>query len=406
MNTIFYFELIIKFYSMRVFICLFSLLFTGTCLFAQTGSLNQGVTYAKNYYEEIPYEAINGKIFISVGLGGKVHRFLFDTGAPVMLSKELSDQVGAVVINTNSLTDAYGGKGTVTVVKANGLRLGQVGFDSVAALLGLPDLYKCWQIDGVMGSNVLRNSIVRIDPGKHVIILTDQEDRLQLDTTKSIPLITGIGSQSDPKIMVRFGGKTDLLLGFDTGDKAFLRISEDNMRALRKDNTCTIISKGYGSHQFSGTGAEKDADKYLLQAPTVSVGSGEFLHASFETGKNATPGIGAALLNYGTVTLDFLHHRFYFQPGAGSVDLEEKHWPLQPTIAGDKLLVGLVWSKGRPQLKPGQQIVAIDGVSYERVDFCEVINRSSLLGAGKVTATLSVRDEQGVVRQVEIRKED
>ena len=389
---------------MKTFTCFFSLFLYSIHCLAQTFTYNQGGVSAKNYYAEIPYETINGKIFVSVGLAGKTHKFLFDTGAPVMLSDDLVEQMGAAVVYRDKLTDAYGGHDSISAVKIDSLRLGPLTFDTVVASRGIPAFYKCWGAEGVIGSNLLRGSIVRIVPERQIIILTDQEERLQLDKNKSIPLVTNIGIQSDPKIVVRFGGKTDLLLGFDTGDGTLLRISEDDLDRLKRSKVCNILSDGYGSHTFSMTGMAKDADKYLVTAPSVDVDGRQFSNVTFETFKNANPGMGAGLLKYGSVTLDFLHGRFYFEPKDTSLDLSEKQWPFQPTLSGDKLVVGLIWKNRSSQLKPGQQIIAIDDISFEHVDFCNLINRPPLL-AGKETAEITVKDEEGNITRVRIEKE-
>jgi len=68
------------------------------------------------------------------------------------------------------------------------------------------------------------------------------------------------------------------------------------------------------------------------------------------------------------------------------------------------LVVGLVWQKGLSEVTPGQQIIAIDSVSCEHVDFCDIITRQSLL-AGKQTSMITIKDHRGNIRQVQIRKE-
>ena len=67
--------------------------------------------------------------------------------------------------------------------------------DSIPSLKGIPSFYKCWGVEGVIGSNLLRSSIVFINPSDHIIVLTDQIDRIPVDPKRSIPLVTNIGQQ-------------------------------------------------------------------------------------------------------------------------------------------------------------------------------------------------------------------
>jgi hypothetical protein len=353
----------------------------------------------------LPYESVNGKMFVYVVLAGKKHKFLFDTGSPVAISKGLAVGLGVAVIHTVMLTDAFGGKDSVLVVALDTIQLGGLIFNHIPALEGLPNICKCWpDVEGVLGSNLLRNSIVYINPVGRVMVVTDQADKLPLENKEFIPLITNIGIQSDPKIKIRFGRESDGLFGFDTGDAGLLRFPEAYMEQLRRSRVYDIVWKGYGAHDFGHTGADGNADKYLLKFPALIVDNALFENVIVETNKNTLPAIGARLLDYGSVALDFLHGRFYFIPTNGINNLNEKLWPLQPSVKGDQLVVGVVWGNRLPQLKPGQQILAINDISFEHVSFCDILTKQPIL-AGMETATITIKDEQGNIKKVQITKE-
>ncbi len=100
-----------------------------------------------------------------------------------------------------------------------------------------------------------------------------------------------------------------------------------------------------------------------------------------------------------------IHGRFYFEAAAPSYDLNEKQWPLQPTVKGDQLQVGVVWKRKDPSpLLPGQQILAIDDRDVTHITLCEVLG-GSLLPAGVESVVLTVKDAGGAVKKVEIKKE-
>lgn len=194
---------------------------------AQVFTYNQGGTSAKDYYAEIPYQTINGKMFIQVELNGKKHKFLFDTGAPVAVSPALSAELKAPFVDEDTLSDVNGITDTIGVVKLKNIKLGSIMFTDIPAITLFPDFYKCWNIDGVIGSNILRNSIVSINEAKHLIILTDQLNKLALNDSYSSELTTDNSYQSNPMIKILLGNDITVDLGFDTGDNEFLRISEE-----------------------------------------------------------------------------------------------------------------------------------------------------------------------------------
>lgn len=243
---------------------------------AQNFSFNHGGTSTKNYYEEIPYETANGKMFVYVELGGKKHKFLFDTGAPVSVTNELADELKAHVLSKALMMDVNGSTDSLAIVALNDLKIGSLTFNNVPTLILSSALYQCWQIAGVIGSNLLRNSIVRIDSRQHLIILTDQPGKLALNIKNCVPLVTNANLQSTPHIPIRFKNTMDISIQFDTGDNDFLRLSEKMKNDLDQSGVEELLAKGYGATSFGGLGLQKSADKYLIKIPYLNIGSCQF----------------------------------------------------------------------------------------------------------------------------------
>jgi len=391
---------------MKTLASLILFLFSCAVIHAQSFTMNQGGATVNDYYIELPYEVINGKMIVPVEISGKKHRFIFDTGAPVTIDKELSSQLNAEIITQSKFEDANGSYDSVAVVRLENITLGNVSFNAIPAMGSLPKLYKCWGVDGVIGSNMLRKSIVSIQSDKHIIVITDQANKLNLNKKHSVPLITNENNntQSDPVIKVIIGKKISLSLEFDTGDSGFLRFSDDYMNQLSKYGVYEVIDKGYGASQISGYGLQKSADKYLLKIPTIMIGEGVFINVITETNKGGSAAIGCKLLDYGDVTLDFINGKFYFDARNETNDLNEKHWPIKPTVTGNKLIVGIVWAKALNLIKPGEQIISVNGKTFPETNLCDIINRQPII-ATTDTATVTIKDDKGKERVVDIVKE-
>jgi hypothetical protein len=389
-------------HNMKLLICLL-LLLSPVCL-AQKFTFNQGGTDAKNYYEEIPYENINGKIFLEGEIAGKKHRFLFDTGAPVAISKELAAELSAKVIHKDIIGDAYLHKDSVTTVELNDLKLGGLTFNHIPAVTLFPDFYKCYHIDGVIGSNLLRNSIVSIVDSKHIIIFTDQKSKLNLKSKNSVPLISNVGLQSDPQIKMVMKDKVTITIPFDTGDNDFLRINDKMITSLKQYAWFDTLATGFGASGISAMGLQNAANKYLFKVAFLTVGNGRFNNLIVESNQDAIPAIGSKLLNYGTVTLDYINGKFYFDATESVTDLGEKQWPFRPAFADNKFAVGIVWQKAVGLLKQGEQIMAIDGTDYSNFTLCDLITAKPPL-YGKESAVITLKDAQGNIRKISIKKE-
>lgn len=389
---------------MKILTGLFLLLSTG-CL-AQAFTFNQGGTASKGYYQEIPYQYVNGKIFIEGEIAGKKHLFLFDTGAPVSISKQLAAELNAKVLKKILIDDAFLHTDSTTIVEVNDIELGGLTFNNIPATTGLPDFFKCYNVDGVIGSNLLRNSIVQIEPDKHLIIFTDQKDKLNLKSKNSTKLVTNIGTASSPFVDIMMRGKKNVTINieFDTGDKSFIRIEDKLINTLNKYAAFDTVATGYGADNIGQSGLQDAGDKYLFKLPTTIIGNGSFNNLIIESNKDAQPALGSRLLDYGTVTMDYIHGKFYFDANEPTIDLGEKQWPFRPVVADNKLVVGVVFQKALGQLKQGDQIMAIDDMDYSVPVLCDLINGKSVL-FGKETAVLTIKDAHGDIKKVTVNKE-
>lgn len=391
---------------MKTFTLFLLVIWVTSAASAQTVSMNQGGTAASHYYEEIPYETAGSKIFVYVTIGGGRHKFLFDTGAPMHVSPSLAATAGATELNRMSMQDATGIRDSITTVRLKDIQLGQIDFHDVPAIEFTPDFYSCYGVDGVLGSNILRNSIIEILPSRHVIILTDDVDRLSLKKRNGTPLYSDEGPQSYPHIKVIFKGVKNVAvdLGFDTGGDDFITMPEDYLRQLSAYQVCVISDRGFGNRSHGEFGLGKPDSTYRVLVPSMLVADATFENATAETVKEGMPRLGARLLLYGSVTLDYIHHKFYFSPTQDKVDIRYSLWPLNPVIQNDHLFVGVVWSKMKDLLKPGEQIVGFGDVPTAQTPLCTWLMHSPLEDLTG-TVVLKVKGVDGSIRDVSMTKE-
>jgi len=366
---------------------------------AQNFNYNQGGATTHNYYEEIPYEEVSGEMVIHVMVGGKARRFIFDTGAPVMLSDSLAGELKAKELRQDTLTDIVSNKFVMSIVSAD-IKIGKTTFAGIPAIKGFKgDIMKCWNPDGIVGSNLLRHSIVSFDKARRVIIITDQLSKLHLNARNKAKLTTSNDTQSSPILNIAVD-TVDMQIEFDSGDSGFLRITDEIAQPLLQRKLCEVLDKGYGSGGMGMGGLQANAPKLKLLFTPFKIGGETFKQAICSSNATGIPGIGSELLNYGTLTLDYLHGDYYFDPLKSEVELDKKSWPVDFWVTDGKLTAAVVWDKLAAQIKPDEQIIAIDGTKYNNLSFCDMINNTFL--DGKQTAVLTVKDAAGKLRKVTI----
>jgi hypothetical protein len=221
-----------------------------------------------------------------------------------------------------------------------------------------------------------------------------------------VSLVTTLDRQSSPFFKVRVEPKVSTQLLFDTGDDRLMSISDNYMSVFERAHAYQVVASGYGGNRLGHNGAEKDELKYRLQIGVMSVGDVTLRNVVTETAhNNSTNGnrIGARLLEYGVVTLDYVHGRFYFEASRdGEIDANETGWPISLKYDDGKAVVGVVWSNMKDSVTAGMQILAVDDRPCERIDVCEMLMKPLL--QGKERAVIALKGGDGVVRKVEIAK--
>ena len=152
------------------------LVFFASSIFAQNINFNQGSIKQKNYLQKIPYENVNGLIVVPVDINGKTYNFVIDTGASLAISDKLYKELNLQIINQVDITDASGRKKEMKLISLPELHLQGITFINTLGVVHHEEssdffnFLECLGIDGIIGSNMLRNSIVQFDEqSKHIM---------------------------------------------------------------------------------------------------------------------------------------------------------------------------------------------------------------------------------------------
>ncbi|HEY9046307.1 MAG TPA: aspartyl protease family protein [Ohtaekwangia sp.] len=370
---------------------------------AQSLTFNAGGTAQKNYYAEIPYEIVKDKIIVPAVVNGQVRKFILDTGAPNLIFESLYRELHPYIIRKVNVGDANGKRDSLVMVDLPAISFGDISFNDVPTLVSKDTVMKaCFGVDGLIGSNMLRGSIVQFASASKKIIITDDIKKLTV-SSKNASKIVFPDRQSSPYITVKIGRSNEVLL-FDTGSDDLYALCMDHFDIFKKADVIQIKATGYGSDTFSNAGLGNNTTLYRFIIPSLRINQSELKHVVSETTSDNKSRIGAPLLHYGIVTIDYPNGKFYFEPFHPSASAREINWTITPVVINQKLVVGSIWTDIlRQQVQTGDQIIAIDGVTYETVNLCDILLNPIL--KDKTKAILTIKDQQGNVKQVEIVKE-
>ncbi|WOD43078.1 retropepsin-like aspartic protease [Hwangdonia lutea] len=370
----------------------------------QKNLFTKGLVTPKNYYTEIDFEYISEKIIIPVTIQNKTYRFLFDTGAPNLISAQIKNDIKTNAIKSINIKDATSKRNSLEVVSVPEITMGGISFKNCPTLVDTNKqnfIFDCFEIDGIIGSNMLQKSIVQIDLKAKVIRLTNNKKKLTLNKGDAAKLYL-IGRQKSPYIWINLHGekKAREHLLIDTGMKGFYDVSLKNFNALQKNKIFKVQSEGLGSKSIGFFGAAKKSKLYRVTVDTLKINHTIFKNVTTETTNDDNSRIGSEALKHGIMTIDFLNKKFYFSSYKSTIDLKEKLLGFSPTVINNKLVVGVVWDKNlKNKISFGDEIIKLNTLDVPQIDICDFITSKTLFPK-KDTVALTIKTSKGFIKNV------
>ena len=360
---------------MKRFINILLLTLIITPVFAQT--FNRGRIKQNSYFERIPYKKIGGLPVVQVTINGKEYNFLFDTGAMFTISDKLYKDINPPVISEKSIGDISGQRKKMKIVRFPELQLQDITFKNTRGIVLHEDnkYYECVGIDGFIGSNMLRNSVVHIDEQNMQIIITNNIKNLSL-VEPEYQEMKLFGNQSRPYIVITLqkGEKRvrEKVL-FDSGMAGFLKLYINS--AISYNDVVELIMESEGSSLFGIHGSAPKQKHLLFNIPELVIGNYLINNVKTRTLYGSDSSIGAELFEYGAVTLNFKNKQFNFSAysNINTDKLSMKPENLNFNIQNGKLVVGIIWDKTlEATVNLGDEVLGINGVDIQSWDICQL----------------------------------
>lgn len=387
---------------------LFLLFIASSSVNAQTATLNTGGTKSSGYHIILPCEYKNLPV-VEVKIAGRNYRFLFDTGAITSIGEKIANELKLEPVGRMNIFDAEGKPDSLYVYSLPEIFLGQVAFNDIPTLqMKEGILNQCLAYDGIIGSNLLRNSVVRFSYADGTIEITDNPKSLNLNKRYAQKMMVH-PTQSSPFIKTVFKDrrKANVDLLFDSGMSGLYDLSLRHFHLLCDNKVFSdSIQEGRGRQTYTVYGMAPDTVLYRLRIPQLEIGKSKYENVQINTTVHDNSRIGIEWLKYGVATLDYKNNKFYFEPYVESTtNLFRKKFPISPIPQGNKLIVGAIWNESLiDKISVGDQVLSIDDTNFENMDECELFV-SEFNFDEKDSCLFKIRDKQGNVREIQIDKE-
>ena len=397
----------------RLLIVGISLLF-GQIVYGQDNEEDADWVYKispKDYFFNIPYSDVNGKLIINAVINDKNFRFIFDTGAEIsLIRKSVAEELNLPVIGWNVAEDGTGKKDTVNTVSIPSLKIGDITFTTVAApTLEENIIMDCFEVDGIIGFNLFVSSALRISSVDKTITITNNPEKLNHKEENSSQLFYCGGM---PCILARFINQeknihSDNHITLDIGSNGFLSVPSSEYKERYKDTELFDFIEEYEGVMdlgLYGEFGEKNM-RYHVKIHELSVNQMTFSDIDIHTGDEQMYSFGSELLDYGIIIIDNVNGKFNFEPvGESNISLKPKEKSIEVTINEDKMIIisDVMDENLKSKINTGDRVLRIDGVDYQSVSTCDILK--GFLMRGKKSAVFEIEDlSTKEIKKIEIQ---
>lgn len=361
--------------------------------------INYNSRISKNFTDTIPFEIVANKIIIPVTLQGKTRKFIFDTGAPCMIKEEVLNEINHKIIEKRALNDIKLNEYQHVFFTIDSFQIGDISYRDIPSYDFKSDsvqyLFNCLEFDGIIGSNILYDLIVKIDYKNKFLILSDKNGVFN-NHNKKFTRDLKISNFGKPFIKVKITPKVNDFILFDTGDDGFYTISNNAISQFErlKVKTSDYLLDNIKSSDSISISLLKFND---LQVADVSFNN--VVTSSTDVGYSR---IGAQLLHYGEVILDFKNKKYSYIPFNeinSQIYLPQTLRDFSITVKNNKLIIDLIWPKSeayRLGIRKGDEILEFNGLSVDN-NICELFLKNQLKSISN-KITLKIKSENGGVR--------
>ncbi|MEZ4939025.1 MAG: retropepsin-like aspartic protease [Crocinitomicaceae bacterium] len=378
---------------------------------AQKEILFKGKCQSDNYLTSVPYELKNYKIIFPVVINGKTYNFLFDTGAPNMISDKIIDEIPHKKLKNINVNDVNDDKQKMKLVSVKELQIGEAIFKNQTAILTDESsnfVFDCFQIDGIIGSNLLRDCIVKMDNEKKELIFTDQIEKLNFPSDlKADPMYFRDG-QGSPFIEIKLQGDNGKIGNeyclFDSGMGDLYDLSLDNFMVYQKDSLFQNVKNSMGSTSIGLFARANALEEYRVLISEMDLGHKRVKNITTITTVSTHSRIGAEFLDHANITLDYLNKNFYFEWKSETPDLNEKAYEFNATLLDGRMAIGSVWDQElKSQIEYGDFILEFNELILSEINLCDLITQESIFTKYN-TAHLKIEKKNGEIIELDLVK--
>jgi hypothetical protein len=359
---------------------------------------------------EVPFKMVKNTILIPVTVNGETYQFVFDTGGFLSISEHIRQEEKLATVDSIQVSDVSKQVQSFDVVEIEEVALGALTFRNQRALAIYNNAHypeNCFGADGMIGRDFFKGMIVELDYQTGTLKMSSDPDQFNLDHNHRAKM--RISERGIPDVLLTINGKSQYV-EFDSGSGDFFSFKTKDakrLRGLEKDEKLNF--EGIFSYGVSSRTNIESTVRYRPKVESLQLGGTTFTNFYSHFSKRTEPRIGASILYYGKVIMDFQEEWFYYEPYETAPQIPAfETFGFDVAYLNEEYIIKWVL-EGSPAaeqgLRYGWKVIAINGqtISSLTQDACTTyLNGYAFQQQDEVS--LELLDSEGVKHQVRLTK--
>ncbi|MDQ1162313.1 putative aspartyl protease [Chryseobacterium sp. SORGH_AS 447] len=321
----------------------------------------KGEVQLQHPVEKINLRFENNLPFVQVNISGKFYNFLFDSGAPTVISTAIYNELKLKKKYKRSVGDSNNNKQQQVFTELPEMTVDQVVFKNIGAIvldLNSAEL-GCLKVDGIIGANQMAKLFWRINYGENSLETTRELSYFNL---KDYPIILPFDPkpQKTPVVTTPVFGK-NIEVTFDTGFSGRFEIMEKNFDPSK----VTHKIETFGTRSTGAFGAAKPVAGTIFRIDSLALGNKIFHNEMISTGTSDL--MGNEFLRDFSFILDWKNNKIYLKSVRNTPPKLES-FGFTYRFVDQKPVVAFIFQHDNFPLKIGDSIISINNVRLDHLD--------------------------------------
>jgi hypothetical protein len=329
-----------------------------------------------SFEQTLNFEVSRGLIILPVSIKGKSYRFLFDTGAPNSISKPLQNDFKFKVLSRGNIVDSEGKQSPTEFIGIDTIWIGGIPFIDQTAFVGdfeANPAINCLDIDGIIGSNLMRFCNWKIDMQNQQLTLSNVVLNDPENTPQSLDFIPS--NQFDLLVNVQAGNATIKNLKIDYGSNGSLSVPDEIFKIVIEKNNIEETFEIFGRSQKGITGELNESKRKRAFLDTLKLNDFILTRATILSGGSGL--IGTELLSKAAVIIDWSKQKLFFE-NVDTSPLDESTFGLKLGLSKANTLYVQSVTENSPAydmgIVPDMQIIKIGDMDFtQNHTFCDYL---------------------------------